>query len=209
MTKYEEQRKQKKIDRKLKLVKLKGHKCSACGYQKNLAALVFHHKDPAQKRLKLSVDVIASRKWEIIIKEAKKCVLLCVNCHSKKHISFEIHSRFPKEGTCLFCGNPVFVPMKKYCSKTCQRNFLMKRKMKNRREKIIRMKGGECSICEEKDLRCLTLHHMKHKNFPLSARNLTRKWDSILKEADKCVLLCANCHAEEHYPHLEMEFLKD
>ena len=29
-----------------------------------------------------------------------------------------------------------------------------------------------------------------------------KNWQSILKETEKCMLLCSNCHAEEHNPEL-------
>lgn len=34
---------------KLKAIKYKGGKCEICGYNKNTAALEFHHIDPTQK----------------------------------------------------------------------------------------------------------------------------------------------------------------
>ena len=34
------------------------------------------------------------------------------------------------------------------------------------------------------------------KSFSLSVKGLCYAWDTILKEAKKCVLLCKNCHAE-------------
>ena len=36
------------------------------------------------------------------------------------------------------------------------------------------------------------------KEFGLSMQGLTRSWEKTRAEADKCVLLCANCHREVH-----------
>lgn len=46
----------------------------------------------------------------------------------------------------------------------------------------------------------MDLHHIdaSKKEFGLSIRGLTRSLDKIMKEADKCVLVCANCHREIH-----------
>jgi len=65
----------------------------------------------------------------------------------------------------------------------------------------IEYKGGRCSICGYKRCqRSLSLHHLdpKKKDFGLSSKGLTRSWERIKKEIDKCILLCANCHMEVH-----------
>lgn len=81
----------------------------------------------------------------------------------------------------------------------------LKRAVKERRKKLRELareyKGGKCSICGyNKSQRALNFHHLdpKQKDFGLSARGLTRSWEKIKQEIDKCVILCANCHAEVH-----------
>jgi hypothetical protein len=68
--------------KKQKLVDLFGGECQRCGYKKYIGALDFHHKDPSQKSFSLSVKGLCYS-WDIILKEAKKCVLLCKNCHAE------------------------------------------------------------------------------------------------------------------------------
>ena len=45
--------KERALSRKLELIKLKGGKCERCGYDKNIAALEFHHLDPSTKSFQL------------------------------------------------------------------------------------------------------------------------------------------------------------
>ena len=71
--------------RKLKLIKLYGNKCGVCGYDKNYAALEFHHKVPAEKSFQLDLRSLSNRSWEVILEEANKCLLLCSNCHAEHH----------------------------------------------------------------------------------------------------------------------------
>lgn len=69
------------------------------------------------------------------------------------------------------------------------------------RQKAIAYKGGSCRLCGyKKSTSALVFHHInpKTKSFGISARGLTRAWKYVQKELDKCVLLCANCHAEVH-----------
>ena len=56
-----------------------GSKCQICGYNKCMGALDFHHLDPTTK--KYTITRIMGRKWENIVPELNKCVLLCANCH--------------------------------------------------------------------------------------------------------------------------------
>lgn len=81
----------------------------------------------------------------------------------------------------------------------------MIRAVANRRRRLKQMvaeyKGGKCQLCGY--FRCISaldLHHIdeKTKEFSMSVRGLTRSWEKIKAEADKCVLVCANCHREIH-----------
>jgi hypothetical protein len=64
---------------KVKLVEALGGKCQRCGYNRCIAALEFHHRDPATKSFGLGQGCNASLKR--CLEEAKKCDLLCANCH--------------------------------------------------------------------------------------------------------------------------------
>lgn len=61
-----------------------GGKCTICGYNKCLSALDFHHKDPKKKLG--SVGELHSKKGKkYAYEEAKKCILICSNCHHEIH----------------------------------------------------------------------------------------------------------------------------
>jgi hypothetical protein len=77
--------KNRAISRKLMLIREKGGACSVCGYNKNMAALCFHHIDPSIKELKLDSRSLASSPIETLRKEVDKCILLCNNCHMELH----------------------------------------------------------------------------------------------------------------------------
>jgi ribosomal protein L30E len=55
----------------------------------------------------------------------------------------------------------------------------------------------------------LQFHHIdpSQKDFNIGGRGSTRAWETIKAEIEKCILLCANCHAEEHYKEMEYEKL--
>lgn len=70
---------------KYKLIKYKGGKCECCGYDKNIAALQFHHLDPTTKKFTLDSRTIERKSDEEILQELSKCKLLCANCHAELH----------------------------------------------------------------------------------------------------------------------------
>ncbi|HEX4623496.1 MAG TPA: hypothetical protein VH231_03515 [Solirubrobacteraceae bacterium] len=62
------------------LVAEAGGGCAICGYDRCMAALEFHHIDPAEKAFHISRRGV-SRSLAKARAEARKCVLLCSNCH--------------------------------------------------------------------------------------------------------------------------------
>ncbi len=63
-------------------MEISGGKCTICGYKKYIGALDFHHINPSTKLFSLSVKGLCYS-WDSILKEAKKCILLCKNCHTE------------------------------------------------------------------------------------------------------------------------------
>ena len=59
-----------------------GGRCRLCGYAGHPAALQFHHVDRTGKRFSLSQAGVA-RSLARARAEARKCVLLCANCHAE------------------------------------------------------------------------------------------------------------------------------
>ena len=61
-----------------------GGKCAQCGYKKSLPALSFHHINAEEKKFDISNGRIL-QEWDEVVEEAKKCELLCLNCHAELH----------------------------------------------------------------------------------------------------------------------------
>ena len=79
-------RKRKAEQRKRFLIELKkehGGKCCKCGYDKNMSALCFHHTSN-DKEHEIS-DLARNSRFSLARKEAKKCILVCANCHAEIH----------------------------------------------------------------------------------------------------------------------------
>lgn len=71
--------------RKRQLIVEAGGRCTRCGYRRNLAALAWHHLDPATKSFSLDVRTLSNRSQAEIHSELAKCILLCANCHAEEH----------------------------------------------------------------------------------------------------------------------------
>ena len=59
--------------------------CSKCGYNKNLAALEFHHIDPESKEFQIDIRRLSNTSMDKLQEEIHKCILLCANCHREEH----------------------------------------------------------------------------------------------------------------------------
>lgn len=64
------------------LVEEAGGRCSICGYDRSSHALQFHHLDPTKKSFHLGQGGL-TRSLARCRAEARKCLLLCANCHAE------------------------------------------------------------------------------------------------------------------------------
>ena len=121
----------------------------------------------------------------------------------------------PVNKKCIICGNEYTV----YRSSALNRLYcyecspiqkgtngsesvrLRKRAIKHQ---LLLYKGGKCERCGyDKCEGALQFHHVnpQEKDFTIGQIKLGKDYtmEDLYKEVDKCVLLCANCHAEEHF----------
>jgi hypothetical protein len=83
------------------------------------------------------------------------------------------------------------------CAK-CRAEAVSRRRRKVK-EILVAEAGGRCLLCGyERYSVALQFHHVdpSTKSFGLGVRGITRSISKLREEASKCVLLCANCHAE-------------
>lgn len=71
-----------------------------------------------------------------------------------------------------------------------------------KKKKFVDAFGGKCQICGyDKCIDALHFHHVNpadKKWNPCDAIN-KHKYEDTIKELEKCILICANCHAETHF----------
>lgn len=168
--------------KKAELVLYKGGKCILCGYSKNYAALCFHHTNPAEKEFQISSSENMRKDLNALKLEVDKCELLCHNCHC------EVHKALEEKNTAL--------------------HTKQKLKSEEVRKRLIDLKGSKCSVCGyNKNNSSLCFHHLnsEEKLFNIDARTCNGySFERLVNEANKCLLLCHNCHMELHHPNREM-----
>ena len=80
------------------------------------------------------------------------------------------------------------------------------------KDKIVRLKGGQCACCKQYYPNAVyDLHHTdpNQKDFNLGNKESTVKLDVCLKEAAKCILVCANCHRMIHSGDIQIAIGND
>lgn len=83
------------------------------------------------------------------------------------------------------------------CNK-CRAEAVSRRRRKVK-QVLVQEAGGACRLCGyDRCVAALEFHHLvpAEKRFSLSHRGVTRSMAAAREEAARCVLLCANCHAE-------------
>ena len=117
---------------------------------------------------------------------------------------------------CVICDNQLTGNQIKFCSGACKQkhayyitksnpNTMWHQTKRGIERKILFINefGGKCSQCGYcKNIGALEFHHYKdNKSYNLDMRKLSNtSIDKLREELSKCILLCANCHREHHYP---------
>lgn len=105
---------------------------------------------------------------------------------------------------CLWhlCSNETSIRgNRKFCCNRCKNRYYVTKRRKDLKKALVEYKGGKCEHCGyNRCIAAMDFHHKnpKEKEFGLSQRGLTKSLEVLKKEADKCLLLCANCHREAH-----------
>jgi hypothetical protein len=87
-----------------------------------------------------------------------------------------------------------------YICKTC--DVKETRKLRNdKKKRAVEYLGGKCMKCSgEFPAYVFDFHHRDPSEKEGSVGKLcSSSWENIVKELDKCDLLCANCHRIEHH----------
>jgi len=85
-----------------------------------------------------------------------------------------------------------------YRCKRCRSDAVVRRRRKVKTI-LVAEAGGACCICGfDRNMRALHFHHVEPslKRHELNAKGVAIALDKLRVEAQKCVLLCSNCHAE-------------
>jgi hypothetical protein len=70
---------------------------------------------------------------------------------------------------------------------------------KRTKELLVEYKGGCCEFCGyNKCIEALEFHHINETTKEFALSGSTKSLEKQKVEADKCYMLCANCHRELH-----------
>lgn len=170
--------------RKIKAIQLIGGKCERCG-KDNPMVLSFHHIDENTKVGNIG-EILqgkgSSTKFEIVSKEVKKCIVLCMNCHCELHTlkTYPLKEKLlDMKGTkkCLKCG------------------YSNSNNLSSLDFHHIDPKEKEFKLSD--------------KYYHYSGESFTLPIEKIILEMDKCMVLCKNCHVLEHSNCQRFEELKE
>lgn len=141
----------------------------------------------------ISTNIKLNGRWHVI--DSRKHCLECVPFKSQR--------------------GPKPQPPNRICD-TCKRGFLFRRRRgavlnrcasccatirrREMKKRIVQLKGGSCIRCGyDKCIDVLSFHHREPaQKIHEVCGGVNRSFEANFAEAEKCDLLCANCHMEVH-----------
>lgn len=124
---------------------------------------------------------------------------ICTICKLEKEDSNFNKNKGRKDGLNNICKPCGKARSKQYYFKNQVKHKL---KVKERRKQLVNnnrklmldlLKESKCKDCGNKDFRVFEFDHLRDKKSNISEM-LRSPWPDILKEIQKCEIVCANCH---------------
>lgn len=98
---------------------------------------------------------------------------------------------------CAVCEKPYPAGRGQYAD-TCRSCRVVRRRQDLKKLAVAHL-GGRCALCGyDRCLAALQFHHLEPGQKDFQVAEYSRSWERVRAEAEKCLLVCANCHAEVH-----------
>jgi hypothetical protein len=214
----------KRFNFKIKALDYKGNSCKSCGYNKDITALEFHHKNPTEKEILPAK--LYYKPWDYAKQELDKCIVLCCNCHREEHYRIHQKNKLEKEfsvnltssfSNSILTGKNTGQKSCRNCDivltddnraagshsglcKPCDSKIVIEKNI-NGKKRAVEYMGGCCSVCDyDKCIIAIEFHHLdpSKKSETYSKRFTSWGFDRQKKELENCIIVCSNCHREIH-----------
>jgi hypothetical protein len=134
----------------------------------------------------------------IICKECSKCgeIKLLKDFIKNKQC------QYGRAGTCSDCDR--IYKNQHYLENITRKRHLANKKNRERKDQAVGLLGGRCYDCGGEFHRCCyDFHHTDGSKEMNPSKALAGSWNNAVKELQKCILLCANCHRLRHFKEVD------
>lgn len=152
----------------------------------------------------INTCVVCHKPFEALKSTKKYCSNTCMNTARRerwKNRDHATNNNMPIK-ICLLCGNEFQPKDRSANQRSCCYNCMPDGVQLTRGGFLAKMKmirGGSCEHCGyNKCIQALEFHHLDPTKKDFTISNDHFKLIEAVKESQKCILLCSNCHKELH-----------
>ena len=134
------------------------------------------------------------QQWADHLKLSVSTLIPKLRSKNRQKLSEILRPNLNAKVTCRFCGTNKHVRKVDQCGECKKKTRDLIRRI------LIHYRGSKCKNCGyDSCVPCLHFHHRdpKEKSFNITIK-MNEFTPELIEEADKCDVLCARCHCEEH-----------
>jgi hypothetical protein len=134
-----------------------------------------------------------------LAKDGKKIRRYCKQCAAVDQK--QSRAKRKKRGLCIDCGIET-PPGKVVCQECITVNTKnLRARRHHRKTQAVKLFGGKCADCNKSYIdEFFDFHHKdpQQKDAQISVMFGSTTWENVLRELEKCVMLCKYCHVLRH-----------